>query len=40
MGAAGTCSVMVNYLRYKIDENYLGKHYIFDKGFPGNPEKP
>jgi hypothetical protein len=31
---------MVNYLHNKIDENYLEKHYIFDKGFPGNPEKP
>jgi hypothetical protein len=39
MGAAGTCSVIVNYLHYKIDENYLEKHYIFDKGFPGNPQK-
>jgi lipase chaperone LimK len=31
---------VANYLHYKIDENYLEKHYIFDKGFPGNLKKP
>jgi lipase chaperone LimK len=29
-----------NYLNYKIAEHYVERHYIFDKGFPGNPQKP
>ena len=31
---------LVNYLNYKIAEHYVEKNYIFDKGFPGNPQKP
>ena len=31
---------MVTYLHYKSAEHYVEKHYIFDKGFPGNPKKP
>jgi lipase chaperone LimK len=31
---------MATYLNYKIAEHYVEKHYIFDKGFPGNPKKP
>jgi lipase chaperone LimK len=31
---------LVHYLNYKIAEHYVEKNYIFDKGFPGNPQKP
>ena len=31
---------VANYLNYKIAEHYVEKHYIFDKDFPGNPQKP
>jgi lipase chaperone LimK len=31
---------LVNYLNYKIAEHYVEKNYIFNKGFPGNPQKP
>jgi len=30
---------VANYLNYKIVERYIEKHYIFDKGFPGNLQK-
>jgi len=31
---------VVNYMTYKAEEHYLKRHYIFDKGFPGNRNKP
>lgn len=31
---------LVNYLKYEMAEHYVERHYIFDKGFPGNLPKP
>ena len=31
---------LINYLNYEVAKHYVENYYIFDKNFPGNPQKP